>query len=143
VPTFVWKLDRLARSFRLKPFAGREYRLPPVAVRADGGKQRGSGKRPHLSRSESICEAIGTMTPSFRFSTRPATVAGMMWSGSTSHARAMIATGERCAVIAMDAHLKRCNPPQYESCLPLENKLQPEAPTSPSVAQAENRSDDQ
>jgi hypothetical protein len=27
-------------AFRLKPFAGREYRLPPVAVRADGGNTR-------------------------------------------------------------------------------------------------------
>src|SRR5271167_2094753 len=35
-------------AFRLKPFAGREYRLWPVAVRADGGKPRGAGKRAPL-----------------------------------------------------------------------------------------------
>jgi hypothetical protein len=63
-------------GFTIRPFAGREYRLRPVAVRADGGKQRGRASGPHLSRSESICEAIGTITPSCRFSTRPATVAG-------------------------------------------------------------------
>ena len=31
-------------AFRLKPFPGREYRLRPVAVRADGGELRGRAR---------------------------------------------------------------------------------------------------
>src|SRR5438270_1583800 len=35
-------------AFRPKPFAGREYRLRSVAIRANGGKQRSAGKRAPL-----------------------------------------------------------------------------------------------